>query len=515
MPSSSLLLRAFILGSPFGALLFNEVSRIKNLRDDERVNKSLFLKNFHRNDARKKDRELGRYSNKEEGNTSVRSNEGDTRIAVNEKDEEEALSNYFYGKAWGYTTDYEIDLSLRSGDLIFVKHDLDNVHFFKRVMLKMNRYFHCNSEYDEIGIILKEHNISYVYIQNLLNGKEKLIRYSHFLQRYKPSVVSLRRFVSDDENLRKDLHNNILENLKKEENENNRYSIFLNLLYNLFTCKTLQKKSPERDCLCNNYVTCKRINANIDINNLMSMLLFRSFNLFFYFLTYINDERVNYEKRRNENVLLKNICKYDKTEGATIPTKVNKKQLPFYEFPISPLTSFSFISGDCKLVKGETNFLCEEPKREVQKEIENYLSLLVENEYTLMDSAEYMNKVFKEQEEGRGIAQKSVNINKAKTFLYKINILEKLFGKWKSRIVPNYHVYEIYRKTHLLPSVKKDDFPMSTFLCVNNFYTPQNPRSLLRDKFSTPKLSNLFHVRQEEAEKLQRFFFQFNRVPKS
>ncbi|CRG96263.1 conserved Plasmodium protein, unknown function [Plasmodium gallinaceum] len=492
MPSGSFFFKVFICGSPFCVLFFNEINRIRKFRENERLNKSLFLKNFDKNIIKN-----------EENNEKLKKHS----LFINDENENEAL-HYFYGKAWGYTTDYEIDLSLNTGDLIFIKHDLDYINFFKKILLKINRYLQSNDNYDEIGIIIKKHNISYVYIQNILNKKEKLMRYSYFLQKYKPSVVSLRRLLCNDEDIKKKLHENILENIKR--NEINKYSIFFNILYNILKKKKkINKELSKNDCLCDEYI-CKKINSNIEVSNLINMFLFRSFNLFFYFMTYINEENLKRESHE-KNVLLKNI-----NSNNTIllnNSRLCKSFLHFYELPLNSLTQFPFIKKDYELMK-KNNFIYEKPNRSVQKEIEKFISLLIENEHTLIDSFEYINKTLKKEK------KEEKEINKYKNSIYSNYFTDNLrfyfesFFELKKFSLANYHVYEIYKSTHLLPSIKNYN-SLSLFLCLNNLCKPLNPHNLLHDTFSIPKLSNIFHVRQEEDEKLQKYFYQFNKVPKS
>ncbi|CDU18060.1 hypothetical protein YYC_04584 [Plasmodium yoelii 17X] len=516
MSNNSLLLKAFIFGSPFGILLFTELNRIKHIKEDEKLNKSIFLKTFHKSNIIKNDEPVSTDRYKQ-----------DTNFKEND---DEAL-NYFYGKSWGYTTDYEIDISLNSGDLIFIKHDLDNVNFLKKMLLKVNRYFQNNYDYDEIGIILKKHNISYVYIQNFLNKKENFLRYSHFLQKYKPFVVSLRRFISSDEQIKKKLHENILESIEKNKANNYNHSIFLNILYNIFKRKSYNKKYiSENSCLCNDYITCKQINSNIDTNNLINLLLFRSFNLFFYFTMFIKDESL--KKGQTRNLYINKICnkKNDTLQNNNISEidsnfiKSQKEALSLYQFPLNSLTLFKFIEKDYELMNKEKSFIYEQPKDETLKEINQYLSVLIENEYTLMDSNEYMENVIKREgnvkNKNKHIhdAKYSNNINSFYTHHFFVNkissFFEKLYLKLKRRVTTSYHVYEIYKKTHLLPSVNYYNFPTSCFLCLKDFYKPLNKQCLVSDHFNISKLSNLFHVRQEETEKLQKKFYQFNKVPK-
>ncbi|CAD2091591.1 conserved Plasmodium protein, unknown function [Plasmodium vinckei lentum] len=528
MSNNSLLLKAFIFGSPLGILLFSELNRIKHIKEDEKLNKSIFLKTFHKSNIIKSNEPASTNQYKQ-----------DTNFKEND---DEAL-NYFYGKSWGYTTDYEIDISLNSGDLIFIKHDLDSVNFFKKMLLKVNRYFQNNYDYDEIGIVLKKHNISYVYIQNFLNKKENLLRYSHFLQKYKPFVVSLRRFISSDEQIKKKLHENILESIEKDQANSYNHSIFLNILYNIFKRKSYNKKYiPENSCLCSDYITCKQINSNIDTNNLINLLLFRSFNLFFYFTMFIKDESLRkgqtnsfyshriYNKKNDSNDTNKNVFLNE-----TIPNNNNntneinsdliksqKEALSLYQFPLNSLTLFNFIEKDYELMNKEKSFIYEQPKEEALKEIKQYLSLLIENEYTLMDSNEYMENVIKKGEGKVKKKNKYINYGKDINYPYSHNFFvnkissffEKIYLKLKRRVTTSYHVYEIYKKTHLLPSVNYYNFPTSSFLCLKDFYKPLNTQCLVSDQFNISKLSNLFHVRQEETEKLQKKFYQFNKVPK-
>ncbi|CXI43741.1 conserved Plasmodium protein, unknown function [Plasmodium berghei] len=525
MSNNSLLLKAFIFGSPFGILLFNELNRIKHIKEDEKLNKSIFLKTFHKSNIIKNDEPVS--TNRYKQDTNFKEND------------DEAL-NYFYGKSWGYTTDYEIDISLNSGDLIFIKHDLDNVNFFKKTLLKINRYFQNNYDYDEIGIILKKHNISYVYIQNFLNKKEKFLRYSHFLQKYKPFVVSLRRFISNDEQIKKKLHENILESIDKKKADKYNHSIFLNILYNIFKRKSYYKKYiPENSCLCNDYITCKQINSNIDTNNLINLLLFRSFNLFFYFTMFIKNESLKigktstlyinqiYNKKNdnndtNKNVFLNETLANNNNNINEINSdfiKSQKEALSLYKFPLNSLTMFKFIEKDYELMNKEKSFIYEQPKEQTLKEIKQYISLLIENEYTLMDSIGYMENVIKKGEGKVKNKNKYINnINESCTHHFFVKTIssffEKLYLKLKRRVTTSYHVYEIYKKTNLLPSVNYYNFPTSCFLCLKNFYKPLNTQCLVSDQFNISKLSNLFHVRQEETEKLQKKFYQFNKVPK-
>ncbi|ANQ08302.1 Uncharacterized protein PCOAH_00025310 [Plasmodium coatneyi] len=525
MANSSFLFKAFVVGSPVCILLFNEIRRVKHLRDDEKLNKSLFIKNFHKSNITR------RGQNGDDHRREPKFDQAHT------PEEEEEVLNYFYGKAWGYTTDYEIDLSLNTGDLIFIKHDLENVSLIKKALLKMNRYVQQRSSsnnsvenYDEVGIILKKHNISYVYIQNVLNGKDKLMRYSHFLQKYKPSVLSLRRFVTDDEHIKTELHKNILQNIQRqEETKISSSSILFNLLRNLFKQRILIRhnvnNSPQKkDCLCNDsHSMCKQISYNIDMNNLINMLIFRSFNLFFYFVSYINEQALKSNPLSREYVLLQNVSSDIPNRGKGHSCIIDKKNgLQGYEFPLdNSLTRFEFIEGDCQKVRpgeipngNKVGSFYHPPPREVAKEMENFLALLLENEYTLMDSTEYMNKVL---QKGRNHqtenAQKEGQLNHFADKMKKQ--IEKITPMFKRFSVTNSHVYEIYRNTNLLPSIKNYDPPPSLFLCLNNFYKPINGKNIQRDTFSVPKLTNLFHVRQEETEKLQRYFYQFNRVPKS
>lgn len=130
-----------------------------------------------------------------------------------------------------------------------------------------------------------------------------------------------------------------------------------------------------------------------------------------------------------------------------------------------------------------------------------------------MDSTEYMNEVLKNKRNITVPNNTKYNTNKfIKNLQFYIN---KLYSKLQTFSLINYHVYEIYRKTHLLPFIKKDYNSISLFLSLNNFYKPINSKNIFQDTFNVPKLSNIFHVRQEEAEKLQRYFYQFNKVPKS
>ncbi|CAG9476848.1 conserved Plasmodium protein, unknown function [Plasmodium vivax] len=531
MANSSALFKAFVVGSPVCILLLNEIKRVKRLRDDEKLNKSLFIKNFHKSNITKKG----------PNGSDHRGEPKSDQVSAPEGEEEEAL-NYFYGKAWGYTTDYEIDLSLNTGDLIFIKYDLENVNLIKKVLLKMNRYVQQRSnsnssvdDYDEVGIILKKHNISYVYIQNVLNGKDKLIRYSHFLQKYKPTVLSLRRFITDDEEIKKELHKNILQSVEQtvqqsvEQTKIRSSSILFNLLRNVCRQRILIRRNandspPKKDCLCNDsHSMCKQISYNIDANNLINMLIFRSFNLFFYFVSYLNEQALKCSPLAPEHVLLQNVSSDVPCRGKGHSCIIdNQNGLQGYEFPVgNSLTRFEFIEGDSSEVaipgdtpnrKKASSFY--NPPREVAKEMENFLSLLLENEYTLMDSTEYMNRVLRKgrnhpTEDAHKEGQPNHFANKMKKQIEKVSLM------FKRSSVTNSHVYEIYRNTNLLPSIKNYDPPPSLFLCLNNFYKPINGRNIQRDTFSVPKLTNLFHVRQEEAEKLQRYFYQFNRVPKS
>ncbi|GAW80983.1 hypothetical protein, conserved [Plasmodium gonderi] len=579
MVNNSVLFKSFVVGSPLGILLFNEIRRIKNLRDEEKLSKSLFIKNFQK----------GNITKEEENGNSYKTNKHIFE-GLNSTHNDEEVLNYFYGKAWGYTTDYEIDQSLNTGDLVFIKHDLESVNFFRKVLLKLNRYIQYGSgngngngnsskveDYDEVGIILKKHNISYIYMQNILNGKEKLIRYSHFLQKYKPSVLSLRRFITDDEHIKKELHKNIVQSIQKDQINKYHHSIFFNLLYNFYKQKirhihrnvasspSLQQK---KDCLCSdNNTMCKQISSYIDMNNLMNILKFRSFNLFFYFVAYLNEHafKNNSSAREHEHVILQGISADIQKEGLKydIPKIQNKNGLQFYEFPLNnSLTRFEFIKSDCEELKLDDrrvysddstfgskrgsikrniiestrgdNFESSHPPHETIKEIEKFLTVLLENEYTLIDFTEYLNKVLqkghklsKSQEEESN--QKVDNYDDAGNnrthsnyFVNKINFYsEKIYTMFKKFIMPNSlshshsHVYEIYRNTSLLPSIKNYHPSPCFFLCLNNFYKPINEQNMQQDKFIVPKLSNLFHVRQEEPEKLQRYFYQFNRVPKS
>ncbi|CAA9988239.1 conserved Plasmodium protein, unknown function [Plasmodium knowlesi strain H] len=528
MANSSSLFKAFVVGSPVCILLLNEIRRVKNLRDDEKINKSLFIKNFHKSNFTKK--------GQNNGDDQSRERQFD-QVNTRQEGEEEAL-NYFYGKAWGYTTDYEIDLSLNTGDLIFIKHDLENVSLIKKALLKMNRYVQQRSnsnnnleDYDEVGIILKKHNISYVYIQNVLNGKDKLMRYSHFLQKYKPSVLSLRRFVTDDEHIKKELHKNILQSVQRQEQMKiNSSSILFNLLRNLCKQRILLRRnmndSPQKkDCLCNDsHSMCKQISYNIDMNNLINMLIFRSFNLFFYFVSYMNEQALKSSPLSRAHVLLQNVSSDKHNIGKEHSCIIDKQNgLQGYEFSLgNSLTQFEFIEGDSQKMnptdipdrnKAAGNSY-HTPSREVAKEIENFLALLLENEYTLMDTTEYMNKVLRKGRNHPTVnTHKEGEVNhfadKMKKQIEKVSLIFQRFS------VTNNHVYEIYRNTNLLPSIKNYDPPPSLFLCLNNFYKPINGKNIQRDTFSVPKLTNLFHVRQEETEKLQRYFYQFNRVPKS
>ncbi|KAI4838336.1 hypothetical protein MKS88_002813 [Plasmodium brasilianum] len=539
--ASSLLLKSLICGLPLGGILFSEIRRVKKIREDERLNKSLFLKNFNRNNIITKKKEEGNNfivytGEKHNFNHNTQGMEGKKKVKEKEQVEMEVedgeleeVLNYFYGKAWGYTTDYEIDISLNTGDLIFIKHDLYNINFFKRIMLKINRYFqNGNSDYDEIGIILKKYNISYVYIQNVINRKDKLIRYSYFLQKYKPSVVSLRRFISDDENIKIELKKNIEESLisiDKEINDHSNFSIFfVDLLYNAFkqtVHQIINKMYHSKGNLYNDYNNrmYNKISSNIDINNLINMLLFRSFNLFFYFITYISEKSCNIDLSNNDKrILLKNVEETKKYIGATL----SKDSLLNYEFPINSFTCFPFIEKDYNLIKDKNNFIYQKLNGQVQKEVENFVSLMVENEHTLTDSIEYMNNAKKKEEKNRQgkrgeMESTSSYISYSNYFSKKINFFfEKLFLKLKNYTIrTNDHVYDIYKKTHLLPSIKNYNSSLSLFLCLNNFYKPLNTQNVLGDKFSIPKLSNLFHVRQEETEKRQKYFYQFNKVPKA
>ncbi|KJP87655.1 hypothetical protein AK88_02683 [Plasmodium fragile] len=526
MANSSFLFKAFLVGSPVCILLLNEIKRVKHLRDDEKLNKSLFIKNFHKSKIIKKE---------QNGDDHRREHKFDQANGLEKGEEEEAL-NYFYGKAWGYTTDYEIDLSLNTGDLIFIKHDLENVSLFKKALLKMNRYVQHGSnsnnsveDYDEVGIILKKHNISYVYIQNIINGKDKLMRYAHFLQKYKPAVLSLRRFVTDDEHIRKELHKNILQSVQRqEETKISSSSIMFYLLRNVCKQRILIRRHvndspPKKDCLCNDtHSMCKQISYNIEMNNLINMLIFRSFNLFFYFVSYINEQYLKSNPLSSAHILLQNVSS-DMPRGGKGQSSIIDKQngLQGYEFPLdNSLTRFEFIEGDSEeLRSGDTpnrnktgSFY--HPPRQVAKQMENFLTLLLENEYTLMDSTEYMNKVLqKGKNHTTTNAHKEGQLNhfahKMKKHIEKVSLMFKKFS------VTNSHVYEIYKNTNLLPAIKNYDPPPSLFLCLNNFYKPINGKNIQHDTFNVPKLTNLFHVRQEETEKLQRYFYQFNRVPKS
>lgn len=509
---STFFLKTFVCATPVGILLFNEIKRIVNVRENESFNKKLFLKNFDRNILVKNKRTTVLEEEKMYGNKKKLSFFYNSSNINKESDKEEALK-YFYGKAWGYATDYEIDISLNTGDLMFIKHDLDNLNIFKKILLKINRYFQDNNDYDEIGMILKKHNISYIYIQNLLNKKENVIRYSSFLQKYRPSVVSLRRFLCDDENIKIELQENIMNSIMNDDGINKRYSIFLNLLYNIFKKKvSINTNENTSNHFYNDEYICKKINSNIEINNLINMLLFRSFNLFYYFINYMkNVQNVQWVKKKNY-IILNNIYLNSSMQPNQNFNINDKKNLQSYEFPINSLTHFIFIKKDYELMK-KNQKIYEKPKKEILKEIEKFLSFLIENEYTLMDSTEYMNEVLKNKRNITVPNNTKYNTNKfIKNLQFYIN---KLYSKLQTFSLINYHVYEIYRKTHLLPFIKKDYNSISLFLSLNNFYKPINSKNIFQDTFNVPKLSNIFHVRQEEAEKLQRYFYQFNKVPKS
>lgn len=67
----------------------------------------------------------------------------------------------FYGKQWGYTTDYLIESSLRDGDLVFFAYDPDSLHLHEAARKwLLNWWSGCS--YDEVGIVFREHGTCYV-----------------------------------------------------------------------------------------------------------------------------------------------------------------------------------------------------------------------------------------------------------------------------------------------------------------------------------------------------------------
>ena len=109
----------------------------------------------------------------------------------------------FYGKCWGYQTDYMIELGLQTGDIFFVEKDGYGLHVWQGLWKKFQNAMFGNV-FDEMGVILKRRGLTYVVFPTSTGLRAE--KYCDLLAHYRISSVFGRRLYCSDEdreNLRK------------------------------------------------------------------------------------------------------------------------------------------------------------------------------------------------------------------------------------------------------------------------------------------------------------------------
>jgi hypothetical protein len=97
----------------------------------------------------------------------------------------------FYGKMWGYESDYMIDCSLQDGDLIFWCVDPLSIHIHEAICRFL--YRHINGDYDAwdfCGVVVKQSGVNHV-----VGSNEMTVAYSDLVADHRTSSLAIRRLV--------------------------------------------------------------------------------------------------------------------------------------------------------------------------------------------------------------------------------------------------------------------------------------------------------------------------------
>ena len=109
----------------------------------------------------------------------------------------------FYGKKWGFQTDYDIECSLKTGDLLFWNYEIGSLHAWEALLTKI-----LNTVWDRVGILEQTDQGAVVHF-----GRERL-SYRNIVADYRTSNVGIRRLQTSG-----DVRNSIRQSLSRIEEE--------------------------------------------------------------------------------------------------------------------------------------------------------------------------------------------------------------------------------------------------------------------------------------------------------
>lgn len=122
----------------------------------------------------------------------------------------------FYGKRWGYTTDFMIHQSLQTGDLVFISYKLENRHLSDVVWDRLNRYL-SRHNWDDCYMVVHRESDKYL-VQLAPTGGLTLKPYAELLATSSPMLVSVRRLQAASETLRCQLYDTVNQYLQQTDN---------------------------------------------------------------------------------------------------------------------------------------------------------------------------------------------------------------------------------------------------------------------------------------------------------
>ena len=104
-------------------------------------------------------------------------------------------STPFYGKMWGYESDYMIDMSLEDGDLVFWQADPLSIHIYESIC--RFPYRHMKGDYDAwdfCGVVKRVNGKNYVMGPNGMS-----VLYSDLVADHRTTTLAIRRLVDTSE----------------------------------------------------------------------------------------------------------------------------------------------------------------------------------------------------------------------------------------------------------------------------------------------------------------------------
>ena len=123
----------------------------------------------------------------------------------------------FYGKCWGYQTDYIVECGLQTGDVFFIDYDKYGLHSYQGFW-KFFTNMALGNSFNEMGVILKRNSQTYIVFPR--SGGLVLERYCDVLAHHRIASVCGRRLACSDKD-RKSLKKMLEEDIERGCRVNN------------------------------------------------------------------------------------------------------------------------------------------------------------------------------------------------------------------------------------------------------------------------------------------------------